>query len=215
MSGFEVLVPVKRLVDAKQRLRGVIDQPGRVDLMSGMLATVLGSLARAGLVERLFVVTPDPRVVDMAKAYGAQALPDFGQGLNFALRSAAAERRAQGVQALAIFQGDLPALSAEAADRFLALASAPGTAALVSDQHRRGTSAIAWRGPPHPSHFAFGQDSFPAHAAILRAAGLDLTTVGPIPAFHDLDDEADLTAAQALAPDIQDVADVDFSVCAG
>jgi 2-phospho-L-lactate guanylyltransferase len=221
MSGFEVLVPVKRLALAKQRLSGVIDAPARADLMSGMLANVLQALARAPLVDRLFVVTPDPWIANLAKGFGAEALPDCGQGLNFALRSAVAERRAEGAKALALFQGDLPGLTTDAVDCFLALAPAPGSAALVSDQHGRGTSAIAWRGPPHPSHFAFGVDSFPAHAALLRAAGLDLTTLGPTDSFNDLDDSGDLALfngddfAVLMPARHEALMDVDYSVCAG
>lgn len=192
MVGFEVLAPVKRLTEAKQRLSGVMAPTARGALMAEMAANVLRALVAARGVARVFVVTPDPAVVALAAQLGAEALPDPGFGLNAAIASAVAWRRTAGASAFAIIQGDLPLLEPAAVDAFLALAPNLGDAALTPDQHGRGTSAIAWRGPPHPTRFAFGEDSFARHTALLRDAGLNLTRASPTEAFHDLDEAADL-----------------------
>ena len=198
MSGFEVLVPVKRLTDAKQRLRPVLNSGARAGLMSEMAAQVLRAVLEARAAASVFVVTPDPSVAALAGRLGAEALPDPGLGLNAALEQAVALRLAAGAEAIAIVQGDLPWLDAAAVDAVLALAAAPGEAALAPDQHRRGTSMLAWRGPPHLTRFAFGEDSFARHGALVAAAGLTLASLTPDKAFHDVDDAGDLEGLEAI-----------------
>jgi 2-phospho-L-lactate guanylyltransferase len=192
MPEFEVLVPVKRLASAKRRLGAVMTAPARADLVGEMSARVLRAVTAAAGVGRVFVVTPDPKVAELAARHGAAVLPDPGGGLNAALQAAVQNRLAAGATSLAIFQGDLPWLTTEAVEDFLRHAQRPGEAALVPDQHGRGTSALAWRGPPALTRFAFGQDSFARHARLARDAGLALSVIEPNRPFHDLDDAADL-----------------------
>lgn len=192
MSGFDALVPVKRLALAKQRLRGVLGADARAALMADMLDKVLGAVAGAARVRRAFVVTSDPEAIEIGRRHGADSLPDAGLGLNAALAAAVEARRAAGSRAFALVQADLPWLTAPALDQFLTLVGEDGQAAIAPDHHEMGTSVLAWRGDPGLTSFAFGSESLSAHLAIARSAGLEISVFGPRLAFHDLDDPDDL-----------------------
>ena len=61
MSGFDVLIPVKPLSQAKQRLQGVMSAEARAALMADMLARVLNAVTGSPRVRRVYVVTSDPQ----------------------------------------------------------------------------------------------------------------------------------------------------------
>ncbi|HEX6209462.1 MAG TPA: 2-phospho-L-lactate guanylyltransferase, partial [Methylomirabilota bacterium] len=63
-------VPVKDLVNAKQRLVRVLDAAERRALARTMLTDVLRALGGAGL-DRVWVVTREPEVAALARAFGA------------------------------------------------------------------------------------------------------------------------------------------------
>lgn len=198
MDRFEVLVPIKPLGLAKQRLGVRLSAAARADLACEVLATVLCAAAGAAQVEAAFVVTSDPRAAQLAAAHGAQVVDDPGRGLNEALDAAAETRRRAGARALAVLQGDLAWLTAAALDAFLVQVATPSAAAVAPDQHRLGTSALAWREPLAPVRFAFGDDSFAAHERLFDAVAPRLARLAPDPAFRDLDDLHDLAAYRPL-----------------
>jgi 2-phospho-L-lactate guanylyltransferase len=197
MSRFDVLVPVKALGDAKQRLQDRLSGPARADLMYAMVEKVLAAAVSASQVRAAFVVTPDGRVGELARRLGAHVLPDEGRGLNPALSDAIALRRQAGAQAIALVQGDLPGLTASALDEFLASVRSPVGGAIVPDQTGMGTSALAWRGAT-PPRLAFGAGSFARHMELAREDGLELVVHASRPPFFDVDDFADLVAVVAL-----------------
>ncbi|WP_344138149.1 NTP transferase domain-containing protein, partial [Luedemannella flava] len=133
MSGISwtLLVPVKRLLAAKTRLRGAVpDVPHEQLVLALARDTVLATL-RCPAVGRVVVVTNDPAAQAATAALGAVVLPDAPDaGLNQALAYGATTMRARlhgsdtpGVAAIA---ADLPALCPE--DLAAALRAATGLA---------------------------------------------------------------------------------------
>ena len=62
-----VIIPVKRLSQAKRRLAPVLPPDARRQLMLVMLRDVLGTLAQVADVDTVLVVTPDARVAQVAR----------------------------------------------------------------------------------------------------------------------------------------------------
>lgn len=187
IADVQVIIPAKRLADAKSRLRPCLDDGARRDLVLCMLDHVVG-VARAGArVAAVSVVTPDPAIARRAKALGARALHDDGLGLNAGLRAAMRDPTIAAARAWLVLPADLPHLTAAAVDALLARVDGEGCLAVAADQHATGTSALAWRGAAFDG-FRFGPDSFAAHRQAGREAGFDVAALAPAPELFDLDD---------------------------
>ncbi|MCX5046138.1 2-phospho-L-lactate guanylyltransferase [Aldersonia sp. NBC_00410] len=201
------VVAVKNLDRAKSRLSAELTPGGRARLVLAMLADTLAAVGQSSAVAGITVVTPDPRVADLARRHGAQVLADpvragahdtdstAGAGLlNAALRHAAeAVRRSHGPVDLLALQPDLPALRTDDLDEMLC-AAADVPRSVVIDHHDTGTAALVWRTPDAPLRPQFGPDSARAH---LDDGAVALT--GTWPGLRlDVDTPADLDLAVKL-----------------
>src|SRR5437773_1301945 len=84
-------VPVKDLINAKQRLVPALGAAERAALAAAMLQDVLAALAAARL-DRVWVVTREPAVLALARARGAEPLAeDANRGHTAAVARAQAE----------------------------------------------------------------------------------------------------------------------------
>jgi 2-phospho-L-lactate guanylyltransferase len=183
-----VVVPVKRLADAKSRLRGALPGVPHPELALALVLDTLAAALECPVVAEVLVVTDDAEVGFRAGALGVRVVPDVpGTGLNPALRHGAALAVRHPVAALA---GDLPALrSGELAE---ALTSAR-VRAFVSDAAGTGTTLLAApRGVPLDPWFGAG--SALAHA---RSGAVPLTGAWPS-LRQDVDTAADLHATTGL-----------------
>ena len=71
-----ILVPVKNLADAKQRLATVLDQPTRTELAQAMLCDVLETLGEWPDRPEVGIVTSDPFALQLAHAFrSSQSFP--------------------------------------------------------------------------------------------------------------------------------------------
>jgi 2-phospho-L-lactate guanylyltransferase len=190
-----VVVPVKRLQEAKSRLYA----PGRPrpDHAALALALAVDTVAAAGAaaaVARVLVVTDDPEAAAAVRAAGALVVADEPDaGLNPALaygaRRAAAADPTAGV---ALLSADLPALRPAELTAALA-AAAEHPRSFVPDAAGGGTTLLAAR-PGVPVDPRYGAGSAAAH---LASGAVGLT--GDWPSLRrDVDTPADLLAAAAL-----------------
>ncbi|MFT3715689.1 MAG: 2-phospho-L-lactate guanylyltransferase [Gordonia sp. (in: high G+C Gram-positive bacteria)] len=195
-----VVLAVKDLQRAKSRLGAASVAPAaREALVAAMVADTLGAVRAAG-IDRIVLVTPDPRVTELATGFGVLVVPDPGDGLNPALTAgagAAAQRWA--ATRVAFLQADLPALTPASLSAALA-AAADHPAAFVADRAGEGTALLVTERPVTGSFAvapAFGAHSAHAH----RSAGaveLDPARTGLADLRCDVDTPADLAAAQEL-----------------
>lgn len=183
-AAYVVVLPVKPPARGKSRLAHVSDERRRELAEAFALDTATACLA-ATSVAHVLVVTDDAVLAGRLGAIGCATVPDAGDGLNGALRQAAAEagRRWPALQPVALL-ADLPALLASDLDTALG-ALVPGGASYVVDAD--GTGTTLYTAPYDEFDPAFGVDS--AHG---QPAG-DLATLR-----RDVDDLDDLRAAAAL-----------------
>ena len=166
-----VAVPVKDLVNTKQRLIPFLSAPERSELARAMLEDVLEALGRARLGDVL-VVTRDPSVESLARRHGAATLrEESNRGHTEAVAHAQRAALARGATRFLTIPGDVPCTTA---DELTALAAAlpegPGVV-LVPSLSGFGTNAALLE-PPAALPLKFGEPSFDNHLVAARDAGL-------------------------------------------
>jgi 2-phospho-L-lactate guanylyltransferase len=174
------IIPAKPYQEAKSRLAPVLTVTQREDLNRWLLRRTL-RLARE-VVGRVVVVSRDRALLADAEAHGAWGLAEAQAGLNPALAQAARFARDRGATGLLVLPADLPRLTATDLECILSLGGihtagrkpAHHSASLMviaPCRHGTGTNALLVR-PPGLIPFRFGPDSFAAHCAAARAAGV-------------------------------------------
>ena len=187
-----LILPVKRLADAKTRLAPLLELHQRRELMEALVARSLETLAGVPGTE-LCVATSDPRAADLAREHGAGVLDDGGLPWNEGLRHAISGL--SGVDTVAIVAGDLPLLAAD--DVVALLDAAPPRGVAIGRARDGGTNALCLR-PPDLFVPSFGAPrSSAVHAALAAAAGAPAVIVDRLGLALDLDTPDDVEAALA------------------
>ena len=171
MTGI-VAVPVKDLVNAKQRLVPVLAPEERRALAAAMLEDVLAALAGARL-DAVWVVTRDAAVTAIATRFGATVVTEAeNRGHTAAVAAAQARASAEGVAVFATIPGDVPCVTAAELDALVDAASPSPAVVLAASRSGLGTNGVALT-PPDALALRFGEPSFDNHVAAARARGLE------------------------------------------
>ncbi len=162
-------VPVKDLVNAKQRLIPLLGADERQALARAMLEDVLAALA-AALPGPVFVVTTDALVMEVAERHGARCLVEPGnRGHTEAVAFAQREARARGAARFLTIPGDVPCVTAE--EIALVCGAAGAGVTFVPSMSGFGTNG-ALLVPPDAMPLKFGEPSFDNHLLAARQRGL-------------------------------------------
>jgi 2-phospho-L-lactate guanylyltransferase len=189
-----LLLPIKDLRNAKQRLAGVLTPEERFGLAQAMLADTIRAVRGVQRAEKTFVITNYEPAIEIAASYGWEILCEEQQisesvSVDFASRLCAD----RGVTALLRLPLDLPLVQAADIDDVLVTECASPAVVMVPSRDGTGTNAIL-RTPPtlFPSHF--GPDSFAKHRIEAEQAGARIVVRRNARLEMDVDDEADLCA---------------------
>jgi 2-phospho-L-lactate/phosphoenolpyruvate guanylyltransferase len=165
-----ILIPVKNLSTAKQRLAVVLDQPARTALAQTMLHDVVAALASWTRRPACALVTSDPFALDLARQYDFETIPDpANPGETGAIEMATRLCVSRGIDSTLVIPADIPLIQASECDQILSHAPAEGSV-LVPAADGRGTNA-AFRRPANLFPLRFGNDSFKPHLAAAQATG--------------------------------------------
>jgi 2-phospho-L-lactate guanylyltransferase len=193
------ILPVKRFDAAKTRLLPALGAATCASLAEAMLADVLAALAGTRAVDRIVVVTAEPRAVALADAHGGLVVPDGAQ----AGQSAAVElglQAARGAGRAVLVPGDCPGLDPAELELLLDRSAGRDAAVVVvPDRHGTGTNALVLE-PSDAIAAAFGPGSRERHEHAAAAAGarclvLDVPSLG-----LDIDTPEDHDALRAALP---------------
>jgi 2-phospho-L-lactate guanylyltransferase len=201
MARVDLVVPVKRLHEAKSRLRGAADRgAGDADaharLTLALAHDTVAAVRAARLVRRLLVVSADPTVASELARIGVQVVADGPEpGLNAAYEHGAALLRADDpTTPVGALQADLPALlPAELDEAITAFVAGGARRAFVADAEGTGTSLLLVAGG-EPLEPRFGTGSAQAH---VRGGAVALAGAWP-GLRRDVDTSSDLSAATDL-----------------
>ena len=192
-----ILVPVKNLSAAKQRLAAVLDQPSRTKLAQAMLHDVLTTLHGWKNRPQVAVVTGDPYAVTLATEYGFDIIADpDNPGETGAIEMATRVCMDRGVDSTLIIPADIPLIQAWELEEIVKNAPAAGSV-LVPAADGRGTNA-AFRRPADLFRLRFGNDSFKPHYAAAQATGKPCIVLNLPGIAVDVDNPEDLEQLVSL-----------------
>jgi len=193
-----ILVPVKNLADAKQRLASIADQSARTELAQAMLFDVLDILATCVSPHEVSVVTSDPFALYLAQRFNFAVIPDHAnRSETDAIEMATQVCQSRGVESTLVIPGDIPLIQAWELEKIFEVAPPEGSV-LAPAADGRGTNAI-WRRPAALFPLRFGNDSFKPHMDAARATQKPCVVLSLPGIALDVDSASDL-AELAAAP---------------
>lgn len=199
-GGIVILVPVKNLADAKQRLSPVLAAEQRFALAAAMLEDVLDALALNERRDKVAVVTGDTHARACAQSRSLQVIEDGeNPGESGAIEMATRVCCRRGAEHSLVIPADIPLVTSEEIGAIFAAAPRQG-AVLVPSASGRGTNA-ALRRPAGLFPLRFGNDSFVPHLAAARATGMTVEVLHLPGIGLDVDEPADLAALLAAPGD--------------
>jgi len=189
-----LLLPIKDLRNAKQRLAGVLTPEERFSLAQAMLADTIRAVRGVRRAAKIFVITNYPPAILAAEANGWEVLREELQiSESVSVDTASQLCRERGITALLRLPLDVPLVQSSDIDELLAVECAAPGVVIVPSRDGTGTNAIL-RTPPalFPSHFGTG--SFAKHCDEAQRAGAQIFVRRNARLEMDVDDEADLRA---------------------
>ena len=192
-----ILIPVKNLSAAKQRLAAVLDQPARTQLAQAMLHDVVAALAAWPHRPACALVTGDAFAADLARRYDFEIIPDLANpGETGAIEMATNICVARGIDSTLVIPADIPLIHASELEEILGRAPKEGSV-LAPAGDGRGTNAV-FRRPANLFPLRFGNDSFKPHLAAAQATGKPCIVLQLPGIAVDVDNPEDLQQLLAL-----------------
>lgn len=186
-----ILLPVKNLASAKQRLAPVLDQATRTKLAQAMLLDVLETLSTWRDRPEVAIVTSDTFAIARATEFGFGVIPDYAnRGETDAIEMATRICEAMGAESTLVIPGDIPLLQVWELEKIVEVAPRAGSV-LVPSAGGRGTNAV-WRSPAALFPLQFGNDSFRPHLAAAQATGKPCVVISTPGIGLDVDNPDDL-----------------------
>ncbi len=185
-----ILIPVKNLSNAKQRLGDVLDQSVRTELAHAMLADVLQAVVEYGR-EDVSLVTSDLFALEQAAIQGFGVIADESNvSETDAVEMATRECVARGVPRTLVIPGDIPLIEAEDLSAIFDHAPVRGSV-LVPAGDKRGTNAVL-RTPSDLFPLRFGNDSLQPHLQAAIATDTSCVVLSLLRVGLDIDNADDL-----------------------
>jgi 2-phospho-L-lactate/phosphoenolpyruvate guanylyltransferase len=188
----QILIPLKHLDDAKQRLRPALGDDERRRLMLAMVEHVARE-ALAADAGPVALASSEPRAPALAEAFGIRHVTDGGLPWNEGLTHAR-DQLPEPLELVVYLAGDLPLVQAK--DIRALLVATPPAGVAIARAHDGGTNALAVR-PADALTPSFGAAASAAvHAERAAQAGLDAVTVDRPGLALDVDTPDDVIRAR-------------------
>ncbi|MBV1877804.1 MAG: 2-phospho-L-lactate guanylyltransferase [Pseudomonadales bacterium] len=201
-----LVIPIKQLANAKQRLSSLLSPPQRRDLFKAMVQDVLEAGRSCGAIDEIIVTTNDATVIELALPYGARIIPEPAKpGLIEAVTQVAKLVAEEGVDTLLFLPGDVPLVTVAELEIVLQSfkqAALQGSEPCSESAQRAsftivpaddlGGSNCLLCSPPDCMQFGFGEDSFRRHLRFARARNIEPLVVKSPSIGLDVDTPDDL-----------------------
>jgi 2-phospho-L-lactate guanylyltransferase len=187
-----LLLPIKDLRNAKQRLAGVLTPEDRFGLAQAMLADTIRAVQSVQRAERIFVVTNYEPAIELAKENCWEVLSEeeqVSESASVDWASRICEQR--GVSGLLRLPLDLPLVQAADIDELLGIECPAPATVIVTSRDGTGTNALL-RVPPTLFPSRFGEGSFAKHRREAEEVRAAVYMRRNTRLEMDVDDESDL-----------------------
>lgn len=192
-----ILIPVKNLENAKQRLAPVLDQPARTELAQAMLFDVLETLNSWSERPEVSLVSSDAFALELSRRFGFDVIPDHAaRSETQAIEVATHWCEQREISWTLVIPGDIPLLAVLELDQIFEAAPEKGSV-LVPSADGRGTNAV-FRSPAGLFPLRFGNDSFIPHLTAAKATAKPCITLSLPGIALDIDNPSDLRELASL-----------------
>ena len=167
-----LVIPIKKLDEAKQRLKGVLPKEKRMEVCLFLLRRFLSEAGRCPFFDQICIISPQKDLM--------RYLTDFPQvrhicsqadrGLNEAAGEASRILSAEKVDTMVFLHGDLPYVTAQDLEA-LCREAKKSRVILIPDRKGLGTTGVVLT-PPDCFATCFGPDSFKRHKRRCEEEGL-------------------------------------------
>jgi 2-phospho-L-lactate/phosphoenolpyruvate guanylyltransferase len=188
-----ILIPVKDLRRAKQRLALLMTQEERTRLAWAMLENTFAAAAVARNVDRIAVVTLYAPAIELARKYGMELIAETEQiSESASVDFGSKEAKKRGATAVLRLPIDLPLITSGDIDTIIEYDGEEPSIVIVPSRDGAGTNAILRRPPDlFPSHF--GPGSLAKHLAEAAAAKAACRVIELHNIALDIDDPSDVS----------------------
>lgn len=187
-----LLIPIKDLTHAKQRLAPVLSPGERFRLATQLMERTLRVAAESRLADRRAIVSSYGPAIELAGQLGIEVVHEVAQSSeSHSVDFGSGEVMKRGAQAVLRIPIDLPLLTAADIDAVIAADREERGVVIVPSRDGTGTNAILRR-PPDSFPSRFGPHSFDQHLAAAREAGLTCQILHNPNIAFDVDDPEDL-----------------------
>ena len=187
-----LLIPVKNLSFANERLSSVLSQKDRTSLAYAMLEDVFEAVSKSKNADKKIVVTLDNKAKKMALKLGFEVIEEEKQeGESNSVDEAIQVCKMMGAESVLVIPGDAPFITADDLDFILEKEKEHNQVILVPAEDKLGTNAIL-RKPPDAIPSRFGHDSFRKHKEEAEKRGIPYETYEISNIAIDIDDPKDL-----------------------
>jgi len=156
-----IIIPVKRLDNAKSRLSSILTDDERKHFCLKMLEDVLETVNSTKHPHETVVISKDPTVSKIAKNFEAAYLKERKTGLNKAVSEAVDWCVEMGAASVLVLPADIPSVMPTELERIFTLGE-KASMVISSSRNGKGTNALLLT-PPNVSPTFYGPHSFQRH----------------------------------------------------
>ena len=157
------IVPMKSLVNIKQRLSGVLNQSQRQAFSIKMLADVAHAIRLCGKIEETFLVSVDDEVLRMSKVFGLTPIKEKTEGgVNAAVSFVEQYCVRKSFTSSMVVPTDLPLITPEDLSSMANLGRTKRCVVISPSRRLDGTNLL-FRNPPDAIQTSYEHDSFNSH----------------------------------------------------
>jgi 2-phospho-L-lactate guanylyltransferase len=191
-----VIVPVKKLSEAKSRLSPLLSENERKQFCLEMLEDVLTAIRTTKGIFKTIVMSKDPQILQVAKNFHIFPFKESRSGLNQAISEAINWCISLNAKTTLILPADIPLVSSEDVSKILAFGR---TSSMVISPSRwgNGTNALLLN-PPRAVPAFYGRDSFQRYIEEASKRGIPFHVYRSPRIAFDVDTTEDLADYVAL-----------------
>jgi 2-phospho-L-lactate guanylyltransferase len=157
------IIPVKSLINSKQRLNSFLTPEEREKLVHALLQDVLTAATNSKLAHCTLLITSDSKIVKITQQWHLPNLEYLiepkEKGINYAVQFALEWCLSKSVSSILIIPADIPLITAEDIDDLIKLAQEKSSIVIAPSQRKDGTNAF-YQQPPNLFQVWYGPDSF-------------------------------------------------------
>ena len=164
-----MLLPIKNLSNAKERLSNLLDKTRRQGLFKAMTDDVISVLTKHPAISEVAIISDDPFAARLAKKHKTGLFTERAlgaRGLNAVIQATVSRLALRQIDNVMIIHADLPLIDASNLSKLISMHNnldGPRLT-LAPDRHRNGTNCLLCN-PASAFTFQYGKDSFRNHCA--------------------------------------------------